>query len=455
MKALFTSTLLLISLFAFSAKYFISPSGSDGSGAGTNASPWFTITKAWTAVSAGDTIIIKGGTYRYTSRPEMVNKSGTANSRIVVMGEPGTRPVISRTTGDYGINIGILIRKCNYVTVRDLDISGFYQPSTTTNLISGLLCDSSGYCHFINLQVHDNGNGLRVQGDSPGTRVDGCDFYRNSDPYSSYGNADGLQIAFTTLRANTDTSWVTNNRAWWNSDDGFDFYQNQGIVIMDNNWSFWNGYQPGNFLNAGNGNGVKIGPTASYPTSKRRIIKNMLVFQNRNDGLDINGARCIIEILNATAYKNGTGANQYGIKLSDDTYAEHMAHIVTNCLSYGNSYGNVNLTSYTVCTTSSHLSNNSTNPAYTITAADFLSTDTLSVNGSRTSSGAFPLINLMRLADGSDLINAGTNTSGQEYSGTARDIGYHEYYSYTASTPDPGFKKSRKKSIVSRLKFVK
>ena len=145
--------LLLVCSQSFATKYYLSPTGSD-SNTGTIGSPWFTITKAWTAVSAGDTIIIKGGTYRYTSRPEMVNKSGTANARIVVMGEPGTTPVISRTTGDYGIQIGILIRKCDYVTVRDLDISGFYQPSTTTNLISGLLADSSGYCHFINLKVH-------------------------------------------------------------------------------------------------------------------------------------------------------------------------------------------------------------------------------------------------------------------------------------------------------------
>lgn len=452
MKALLIILLLPLSLFG--AKYYIDPNGSDGSGSGTNASPWFTLTKAWTAVSAGDTIIVKSGTYRFNSRPEMVGKSGTANARIVVMGEPGTRPVISRTTGDYGINIGILLRKCDYVTIRDLDISGFYQPSTTTNLISGLLADSSGYCHFINLQVHDNGNGLRVQGNSPGTIVENCDFYRNSDPYSSYGNADGLDIAFTTLRADTDTSWVTNCRAWWNSDDGFDTYANQGIVIFNNCWSFWNGYQPGTFNNAGNGNGYKLGVTNSVPTSKRRILKNSLAFQNRNDGFDINAARCIIELINCTAYNNGTGSNQFGIKLSDDANAEHMAHILTNCLSYGNAYGNVNLTSYTTSTTSSHLNNNSANGSFTITAADFISLDSTGMNGLRSFDYGLPLKKFLRLADGSDLINGGTN-AGLTYSGNAPDLGCFEWLTYVKPTNEKTLLKQTGKVIMSIGKLIK
>jgi len=449
--------LLLLPLSLFGTKYYISPTGSDGSGTGTTGSPWYTLTKAWTAVSAGDTIIVKTGTYNYTSRPEMVSKSGTAGSRIVVMGEPGQpMPVISRTTGDYGINIGILLRKCDYVTVRDLEITGFYQPSTTTNLISGLLADSSGFCHFYNLRIHDNGNGLRIQGNSPGNRIENCDFYRNSDPYSSspYGNADGCQVAFLTSRASTDTTWITNCRSWWNSDDGYDFYSNDGVVIIDNCWSFWNGYKPGNFETAGNGNGLKLGPTSSLYTAKKRILRNVLAFQNRNDGIDINGARCIIEIINSTAYNNGAGSGTFGIKLSDDAYSEHMAHLVTNCLSHGNAYGNVNLTAYTTCTTSSHLANNSANGSYTITSADFVSLDSTGMDGARTASGALPLRKFLRLADGSDLINTGTE-SGLPYSGASPDLGCFETLTYVKPQRESKILQQAGKVVKSFGKIIK
>ena len=59
---------------------------------------------------------------------------------------------------------------------------------------------------------------------------------------SKGGNGDGFQIA------HTGTGNVfRGNRAWCNTDDGFDFFNvldatNQGAFLIENNWVWENGY---------------------------------------------------------------------------------------------------------------------------------------------------------------------------------------------------------------------
>ncbi|MFA5975840.1 MAG: fibronectin type III domain-containing protein [Elusimicrobiota bacterium] len=54
---------LLIPAFGRAATYYISTTGSDTTGAGTNASPWANFTRAYSAMAGGDTLIVKDGTY--------------------------------------------------------------------------------------------------------------------------------------------------------------------------------------------------------------------------------------------------------------------------------------------------------------------------------------------------------------------------------------------------------
>lgn len=48
--------------------YYISPTGNDTTGNGSNATPWLTISKAHTSASSGDTIICKDGTYTWVTQ---------------------------------------------------------------------------------------------------------------------------------------------------------------------------------------------------------------------------------------------------------------------------------------------------------------------------------------------------------------------------------------------------
>src|ERR1700749_3762895 len=73
--------------------YYVSPSGSD-SAAGSQSAPWKNIAHAQRAVSAGDTVYFRAGTYSYTAATTScssqtatvdavtLNKSGSSGSPI-------------------------------------------------------------------------------------------------------------------------------------------------------------------------------------------------------------------------------------------------------------------------------------------------------------------------------------------------------------------------------------
>jgi hypothetical protein len=75
------------SVGATAATWYVAPSGSD-SNPGTSAAPFATIQKAADVASAGDTVIVRPGTYagaRFT-------RSGRVDAHITFRGEPGARP---------------------------------------------------------------------------------------------------------------------------------------------------------------------------------------------------------------------------------------------------------------------------------------------------------------------------------------------------------------------------
>jgi hypothetical protein len=72
--------------------YYVSTSGSDAA-AGTVSSPWRTLATSFTRLSAGDTLIVRGGTYAEQIRSPKL-RAGTSTLRIKVAAYPGERPVI-------------------------------------------------------------------------------------------------------------------------------------------------------------------------------------------------------------------------------------------------------------------------------------------------------------------------------------------------------------------------
>ena len=115
-------------------------------------------------------------------------------------------------------------------------------------------------------------------------------------------------------------------------------------------------------------------------------------------------------LYNCTAYRNGTNYNV------TRTLDSGKVLTVVNCVSLG-SYGS--LGSFAVQQTNSWLS------PFSVSSADFVSVDTAGVRGPRKPDGSLPDITFMHLAQGSQLIDAGTNV-GLPFAGNAPDLGAFE-----------------------------
>lgn len=415
----------IITVLGFSKQYYISPNGTDSNN-GSKNSPVFTLNKAWSFVNPGDTIYIRGGIYLFNTRQDLKDKSGLPNKYINVWGYPGEKPILTRTSTYYnsGATIGIYV-KGNYLYLKDLEITGFNQISTlATNNVAGLWVTNSSNCIFENLNIHDNGTGMRIADNSGHNRVINSDFYCNQDPYTSIGpyeNADGLQIAFLTGVANNDTSWVTGCRFWWNTDDGFDCFNNSGVVIIDNCWSFWNGYIPRSFSPAANGNGFKLGPTISMPTLTKRIITRSVSYKNKTNGFESNNARCRFQYFNNIAYLNGWR----GFKMADDPNSENLSHIAKNNIALSNSNLNSEFSPASDLNYNTFLKNNVVNAIYSVNSDDFVSLTSTGIDGPRQPDGSLPVLTFLQLDNNSDLIDGGINV-GLPYFGTTSDLGPFE-----------------------------
>jgi uncharacterized repeat protein (TIGR02059 family) len=146
-----------------------------------------------------------------------------------------------------------------------------------------------------------------------------------------------------------------------------------------------------------------------------------------------------MQIYNNTVYHNGF----YGHSLkgsgiivdnTSSTNAEELKRIFRNNISFANEdravYADLNAL-YT------HEFNSwDTPPGVIVTDADFLTVDSTGITGERKPDGSLPDINFLKLASGSDLIDAGKYVE-LAYAGTAPDLGFSEYLSGSAVPPDP------------------
>jgi hypothetical protein len=110
---------------AIAATYYVSPTGSDSS-SGTSSAPFRTIQKAANIVNAGDTVIVKNGTYTDTNSDKMVvylNRGGTSGHPVTFRSENKWGAIVdgqNNTTG-YCWSLGTNAR---YVNIESFEIKG-------------------------------------------------------------------------------------------------------------------------------------------------------------------------------------------------------------------------------------------------------------------------------------------------------------------------------------------
>ena len=124
--------------------YYISPTGSDTTGDGTEANPWGSLKKAHDNLSPGDTVLVRGGDYYNNQSQDMsyINSSGnrvtaawtasgTPGNPITIAAYPGETPTFHRNSGGQhflsfrapdSLPEGVGIQ---YVTVDGLTVDGY------------------------------------------------------------------------------------------------------------------------------------------------------------------------------------------------------------------------------------------------------------------------------------------------------------------------------------------
>jgi hypothetical protein len=311
------------------ADYYVAPNGNDVN-PGTLEQPFASWQKAFDMVTPGKTVFIRGGVYY----PEAANefgvseqgKSGSSGNTINVMAYPGEKPVLDchGLAGGSVRRVGISLESCNYWHIKGLYITGVLQNNAAV-VATGAKLVSCNNNVLEELKVFKNeGTGLSIVESSEGNQVLNCDFYDNDDSYAPAmsGTADGLFLGHITERnGNERTNTIMGCRAWNNSDDGFDLDGNEGIVTIDNCWSFNNGKR------SCDGGGFILGPTnGTAEAGLQRTITNCRSFYNKPVGFDQNGTNVPMRFEGNIAFKNDPRGYYFCFFNSTLTFTKNISY---------------------------------------------------------------------------------------------------------------------------------
>jgi len=395
---IFYLTFFALLIFSFlnqaSAQIYVSPDGNDNY-PGTFELPFKTLTKA-VSVSGPDSLIyMRGGVYNESTTIRL-NRSGQENLYIKIWNYPGELPILDFTnqpqsTSSRGIQIshnywylkGLEIR---YAKDNGIHISGWY------NIIEA--------CRIYGCED----TGLQISGGGSYNQILNCDSYENYDPLTNGENADGFAPKLDVGPGNK----FYGCRAWGNSDDGWDMFEADDLVLIDRCWAFANGFNTWNNPNfQGDGNGFKLGGNFIFGP---QLITRSVAFDNRSKGFDQNNNTAGITVYNCTRYRNQS--RNFSFPATPTT----GVHILKNNISFTGTN--------TIVATSEQVANSW--QGFTVTNADFLSLDTALAKSTRNADSSLPFVDFLRLIESSSLVNSGVDV-GLPYNGTAPDLGAFEF----------------------------
>ncbi len=375
------------------SQVYVSPAGSD-TGTGSIDNPYYTIAKAMSYVTAGDTIYMRGGVYQYTYQFR-TNRSGNDSQYIHLWAYPGETPVLDFSTQTRASSSQGIYLTNNYWYVKGLTVQ---HAGDNGIFIRG------AYNKVENCTLYDNeDSGLQISNGGSYNLIRNCDSYENYDSSGHGEDADGFAPKLTVGPGNK----FVGCRAWGNSDDGWDMYETAYPVLVDSCWAFHNGYNIwGDASFQGDGNGFKVG--GNYVPAQH-IVTRCVAFDNNGKGFDQNNNTGAVTIMNCTAYRN---YKTYVFGAAPDT----LQHVFKNNISYFSSLQII----------SSSVQDSNSWQKRAVLPTDFLSLDTSLAHQPRREDGSLPVNNFLRLAPTSSFINGGEDV-GLAYSGSGPDLGAFEY----------------------------
>lgn len=270
------------------AAIYLAPNGDDA-GDGSKARPFATLAKAVSVATPGQTIYIRGGTYRPT-RPVDITTSGTAGRPITLTNYRTEHPVFDAALAPAGT--AFITQSADHWTVRGLEIiNARHLP---------YVCKSCSYNTFQSLAIHDNrGTGFTLRGENTvGNQILDSDFYDNHDDAGQA--ADGLAIISGSGTGNV----VRGCRTYDNVDDGVKVGQFTDPVTIDSTWSFGNGVNRWKLpAFSGAGDGFSLGGSDTAP-AVADVVTRSAAWKNGGYGFTESGNKGAIKLSNNTAFRN-------------------------------------------------------------------------------------------------------------------------------------------------------
>ncbi|WP_433043635.1 sigma-70 family RNA polymerase sigma factor [Dactylosporangium sp. CS-033363] len=350
------------------AGYFVAPGGDDA-GDGSLEHPFATLNKAAAVVRPGQTIALRGGTYRPTA-PIVLDTDGDAGHRITLSSYRDERPVIdaARIPADKWA----ITQHGSYWTVQGLEIK-----NSASHAYVCLSCEQNV---FQRLSLHDNvESGLTLRGaGTTGNQVLDSDFWANHNPADQGQSGIGLGIKF----GSGDGNVVRGCRAFDNADDGFDFGEFAGPIDIQHNWAFGNGVNRWNVSGwRGNGNGFTFGG-GSPVVGASHSVRHNAAWENGHDGFADGGNPAELRLSNNTAYRNG--ATGFGMAATPATLRANVAIGNDDSVSMGAGV---------------HTSRNTWDEG-SWSASMFRSTDPAVAEGARRADGTLPVTDFLTTGNG-------------------------------------------------------
>ena len=261
---------------------------------------------SYSCPASGATIWMMTGTYTLTGTGKIdigAIRAGAANGNMNLFAASGAKPVIDAAGLTAGNTSGIALHiKGSYWHVKGLEIK---------NAPYNCIKVEGGGNTIENTVVHNCGNTGLTLGQYAGEDMSvgppgSNNLILNVDSYSNIAtNGDGEDAdGFGAKKSGGSGNIFRGCRAWYNADDGFDFYGWMDPITIESSWAI-----DSNRRNApnGDGNGFKMGKGPG-----KHILKDTLAVNNTKYGYTDNGADNTSTCTNCRGCGNESGLNDSG-----------------------------------------------------------------------------------------------------------------------------------------------
>jgi ankyrin repeat protein/acetyl esterase/lipase len=378
--------------------YFVATNGKD-SNIGTLEYPLPTITAAVNIVEPGDMIFVRGGSYSCPSTI-VIDKSGKLGNPIFLRAYPGENPILdfSGTKGDSIFITGA------YWHLKGLTITKGFRGAI------GIYGNGAHHNIFEQITAFDNRYaGIRIEAGAANNIILNSDSYRNFDLEWNGEDSDGFGAYWDIGEGNV----FIGNRAWNNSDDGYDLWDAGNSVRIEKCYAWRNGENIWNHpFFSGNANGFKLGRGGG-----RHVLISCLAWGHNLTGFNLNNNTDGVILRNCTAWSNELN---YAFNWSNSEKAKEDCVFINNISYNGNKKNGMNPRADSQCNSWD------ADLGLTLTDDDFLSLDDSAIIQPRNPDGSIPQNDFLKLVPQSAAIDKGSDID-MPFAGERPDLGAFEY----------------------------